>query len=341
MNKKVKFLMFAGLLVLLMACSSQGSALGGGTSADEQITIRFSFVNAPMSIKALAANKFAELAYEKTEGRVKVEVYPGAQLYDDDESIDAIVGGNLEMIAPSVTKMVRFDPRWQYVDMPFLFEDEEHVLKFFESDIARDLFQSEILENNHLMGMVFWQNGFKQFTSTNKPLRAPDDFKGMNFRVQAGSVLEATYQAIGAGTATLSLGETYAALQQGTVDGTENTFNNIDTQNYEEVQDYLTVSNHGRIDWAVFVNKPFWESMPSEVREQVEEALFEATDYMNAIAQEENDKSFQKIKEGGNIEIFQLTESQRQEFHQAFDAVYDEFESIITRELIEGIRGLK
>ncbi|MBU9712557.1 DctP family TRAP transporter solute-binding subunit [Evansella tamaricis] len=335
-------LSMAFLFSTLFACGGEGSTkMEGSDSKGDDILIRFSFVNAPMSIKALAAERFAELTHEKTGGRVKVEVYPGGQLYDDDESIDAVAAGNLEMIAPSVTKMVTFDPRWQYVDMPFLFEDEEHVLAFFDSEIAQDLLRSEILENNNMMGMGFWQNGFKQFTSTKIPLREPEDFQGLIFRVQAGSVLESTYRAIGAGTATLSFGETYAALQQGTVDGTENTFNNIETQNYEEVQDYLTISNHGRIDWAVFVNQPFWEGMPEDIRIQVEAALAEATEYMNSIAQEENNRSFHAIKESGNLEIIELTKEERQKFELAFQSVYEEFEMVITKEVIDGIRSLK
>ncbi|WP_280770756.1 DctP family TRAP transporter solute-binding subunit [Salipaludibacillus daqingensis] len=347
LNKLLKFSFFTMILSGLIACGGEGSVGDGQEQTknqsvtEEEFTIRFSFVNAAMSVKGMAADKFADLVDEKTDGRVKVEVYPAAQLYNDDESFEAIVGGNLEMIAPAVTKLVTFDPRWQYVDLPFLFKDHDHVMTFFESELAEDLLNSEQIIRNNLEGKAFWQNGFKQFTTSDQPLRGPEDFEGLNFRVQAGSVLDSFYQKLGAGTATISLGESYAALQQGTVDGTENTFNNIDTLNYEEVQDYLTVSNHGRIDWAILVNKSFWDEMPTDVRDQVDEALEEATQFANKITQEENEKSFEKIKAAGNLEVIELTEEERAKLIDTLDPLYEEFESIITKDLIEGIRSLE
>src|SRR5699024_4453106 len=217
------------------------------------------------SVKGQAAERFAELVEEKTDGRAKVEVYPSSQLYGDNDELDALVSGNVHMIAPSVTKMVKLDPRWQYVDMPYLFEDQEHAHKFFESDVAQTLLNSDELASNDIMGLVFWENGFKHFMNDKKPLREPSDFEGLKFRAQAGKVLESQFEALGAGSATIAFGETYAALQQGTVDGTENTFNNIDTQKYQEVQKHMTVSEHGRLDYAIFVNKSFWDGMPADI----------------------------------------------------------------------------
>lgn len=347
--KKLASALLAGLMtVSLVACGGQQETKPkeqeGQEKAAEQkesIVIKFSHVTAPESVKGLAAQKFADLVAEKTDGQVKVEVYPSSQLYGDKDELDALVAGNVQMIAPSVTKMVKLDPRWQYVDMPFLFEDEQHVQKFFESDVAKSLLNSDPLVSNDIMGLAFWQNGFKNFTNSKKPLKTPEDFNGLKFRSQAGKVLEAQFKAVGAGSATIPFAETYAALQQGTVDGQENTFNNIDTQKYVEVQKYLTVSNHGRLDYAVFVNKPFWEGMPEDVRGKVEEALQEATKFANDMAKEENTKSFENIKASGKMEILELTEAERAELEKAFEPVYEEFTSVITPELIDGIKNLK
>ncbi|MEW9672714.1 DctP family TRAP transporter solute-binding subunit [Ammoniphilus sp. 3BR4] len=307
----------------------------------EEIVIKFSHVTAPESVKGKAAQKFADLVAEKTGGQVKVEVYPSSQLYGDKDELDALVAGNVHMIAPSVTKMVKLDPRWQYVDMPFLFQDREHAVKFFESDVAKSLLEGEALVSNDILGLVFWENGFKQFTNNKKPLAAPADFNGLKFRSQAGKVLEAQFKAVGAGSATIPFGETYAALQQGTVDGQENTFDNMNTQKYQEVQKYMTVSNHGRLDYAIFVNKPFWEGMPEDVRAKVEEALKEATAYELELAEKQNQSAYEELKASGKLEVTELTEEQRAELEKAFAKVYEEFSATITPELIDGIKNLK
>ncbi|MEX2414542.1 MAG: DctP family TRAP transporter solute-binding subunit [Paenibacillaceae bacterium] len=308
---------------------------------EKPIIIKFSHVTAPGSVKGKAADKFAELVAEKTEGRVKVEVFPSSQLYGDADELDALISGNVQMIAPSVTKMVKLDPRWQFVDMPYLFQDEDHARKFFNSDLGKNLLAGDKLVANDILGLVFWENGFKHLMNNKKPLQSVADFKGMKFRVQAGKVLEGQFKALGAGSATIAFGETYAALQQGTVDGTENTFNNMDTQKYQEVQKYLTVSEHGRLDYGVFVNQTFWKGMPADIRAKVEEALKEATELEWQLAHDENMASFENMKNAGKVQINVLTKEQRAELEEAFKDVYSEFTSLITPELIDGIRQLK
>ncbi|MEK4023806.1 DctP family TRAP transporter solute-binding subunit [Sporosarcina sp. FSL W7-1283] len=332
--------------IVAAACSSdkESSSSGDGekaSSSDKPIIIKFSHVTAIDSVKGKAADRFAELVAEKTDGKAKVEVYPSSQLYGDADELDALVSGNVHMIAPSVTKMVKLDPRWQYVDMPFLFEDQDHARKFFESDVAQTILNSDQLANNDIMGLEFWENGFKHFSDNKHPLKTPADFKGLKFRAQAGKVLESQFNALNAGSATISFGETYAALQQGTVDGQENTFNNFDTQKYQEVQKYLTTSEHGRLDYAIFVNKSFWEGMPEDIRTQVEEALKEATELEWQLAADENEASFENIKNSGKVEVTELTPEERQKFVDALQPVYDEFSDDITPELLEGIRSLK
>lgn len=337
--KKILLISIISLLAIIAAACSGGSE--GSKAGDEPIIIKFSHVTSIDSVKGKAAERFKELVEEKTDGKVKVEVYPSSQLYGDNDELDALVSGNVHMIAPSVTKMVKLDPRWQYVDMPFLFADQAHAQKFFESDVAKTLLNSDKLANNDIMGLTFWENGFKHFTNNKNPLQTPEDFKGLKFRAQAGKVLEAQFKALDAGSATISFGETYAALQQGTVDGQENTYNNIDTQKYQEVQKYMTLSEHGRLDYAIFVNKPFWDKMPEDIRTQVEEALKEATELEWKLAAEENAASLDNIKNSGKVEVLELTAAERAELEAALQPVYDEFGDTITAELIDGIRSLK
>ncbi len=348
MKKWILMSLMAVLVLALAACggdkkepASAPAAEGdGGYTKEKPLVIKFSHVTSIDSVKGKASVAFAKLVDEKTEGKVKVEVYPSSQLYGDNDELDALVSGNVHMIAPSVTKMVKIDPRWQYVDMPYLFEDEEHARKFFESDVAKTILESDQLAANDIKGLVFWENGFKHFSNNKHPLVNVEDFKGLKFRAQAGKVLEAQFKALHAGSATISFGETYAALQQGTVDGQENTFNNFDTQKYQEVQKYFSVSEHGRLDYAIFVNKPFWEKIPADLLKAVEDSLAEATTLAWELAAEENAKSYENIKNSG-IEVIELTAAQKDAIKAELEPVYEEFGKAITEELINGIRDLK
>lgn len=348
MKKWLLMSLMAVLVLALAACggdkketASAPAAEGdGGYTKDKPLVIKFSHVTSIDSVKGKAADAFAKLVGEKTDGKVKVEVYPSSQLYGDNDELDALVSGNVHMIAPSVTKMVKIDPRWQYVDMPYLFENEEHVRKFFDSDVAKTILESNQLAANDIKGLVFWENGFKHFSNNKHPLVNVEDFKGLKFRAQAGKVLEAQFKALKAGSATISFGETYAALQQGTVDGQENTFNNFDTQKYQEVQKYFSVSEHGRLDYAIFVNKPFWDKIPSDLLKAVEDSLDEATTLAWDLAAEENAKSYENIKNSG-IEVVELTAAQKDAIKAELEPVYEEFGKAITEELINGIRDLK
>ncbi|HWJ03801.1 MAG TPA: DctP family TRAP transporter solute-binding subunit [Verrucomicrobiae bacterium] len=322
------------LVVVLTAvgCSNQTAT----DKKDSPVVIKFSHVVTPDAPKGAAAIKFKELAEKYSNGKVKVEVYPSSQLYGDKEELEAVQSGNVQIIAPDIQKLVGLNPQFQYVALPFLFPNNEAVYKFWESDENKKLMNS--LDKFNLKGLAMWPNGFSQFTNNKRPLLAPADLKGMKFRTQAGKVLESYFKALGAGTATIAFGETYAALQQGTVDGQQNTYNNIDTQKYQEVQKYLTVSNHGRIDYMVIVNKPFWDKLDPEVRKAVEQAMNEATQYEVKQSEELDKKSFENLKKGGKMQITELTPAQLEVFQKAMEPVYTEFESVIGKDLIAAAR---
>lgn len=329
--------MSTSLLLAAVGCGG-GQEAAPKEGAEEKIVLKFSHVTTAESPKGQAADKFKELVEQKTNGRVEVQVFPSSSLYGDKEEMEALQANNVQMIAPSMTKLVGFEPAFQIVDMPFLFANDEAVEKFWDSEWGQKMYAK--VEPQGIRGLAFWPAGFKNFTNNKRPLTTPEDFKGLKFRTQAGKVLEAQFHALGAGAATIPFGETYTALQQGTVDGQENTFNNIDTQKYAEVQKYLTTSKHGRLDYVVLTNEQFWSGLPDDVRGAVEEALAEATQFERQIAKELDQKSFENLKAAG-VQVTDLTEEQRQAFIKAFQPVYDEFTPVIGQEFIDAARNMK
>src|SRR5665648_226315 len=334
-KKRIAVLLGITLAISLTAvgCGSKPST----ATADAPIIVKFSHVTTAETPKGKAANKFKELLEQKTDGRMKVEVYPSSQLYGDKEELEQAQAGNVQIIAPSITKLVGLNPKVQYVDLPFLFPNNEAVYKFWASDANKDLMNS--FDKFSLKGLAMWPNGFKQFSNNRNPLLTPENFKGLKFRTQAGKVLEAQFKALGAGSATIPFGETYAALQQGTVDGQENTYNNIDTQKYEEVQKYLSVTNHGRIDYIVLINDTFFNGLAPDLQKALLESMDEATKFEITQAELLDKESLDNLKKGGKMQITELSPAQLGNFQKLMDPIYTEFESVISKDIIDAAKN--
>ncbi|WP_416358824.1 DctP family TRAP transporter solute-binding subunit [Desulforamulus putei] len=276
---------------------------------------------------------------QKSGGKMEVQVFPSSQLCGDKKELEALQANNVQFIAPSVTKLVGFVPAFQLVDMPFLFSSDQAAYNFYDGPAGQKLMKS--LEPKGMLGMAWWPNGAKHFTNSKRPLKTPADFKGLKFRTQSGGLLDAQFRALGAGSQTLAFAEVYQALQNGTVDGQENTFNNIDTQKYVEVQKYLTVSGHGRLDYVVLTNTKFWNSLTPEQQQIINDAMKEATAFERKLAEELNAKSFERIKASGKVEIYELTETDRAAFIKALEPVYAEYTDKIGKEYVEAARASK
>jgi C4-dicarboxylate-binding protein DctP len=316
------------LAVLLLAFSPLGFAA-------DQIIIKFSHVVAPSTPKGKAALKFKELAESRTKGQVKVEVYPNSQLYKDREELEALQLGAVQMLAPSLSKFGTLGIRdFEVFDLPYIFPNKESLYRVMDGDIGKKLLAK--LEAKDIIGLAYWDNGFKQM-SANKPLRAVEDFKGLKLRIQSSKVLEAQMKALGANPQVMAFSEVYTALQQGVVDGTENPVSNLYTQKMHEVQKHLTLSDHGYLGYAVIVNRKFWEGLSKDLRATLEQAMQEATEYERVIAQQENDDALAKVKAAGTTEIYVLQLKDRLFWHKALLPVHKEFESIIGKELIYAI----
>ncbi len=307
----------------------------GTLFAADQIVIKFSHVVAPNTPKGKAADKFKELAEARTQGKVKVEVYPNSQLYKDREELEALQLGAVQMLAPSLSKFGPLGVReFELYDLPYIFPDKATLYRVTDGDIGRQLFAK--LGPKAILGLAYWDNGFKQM-SANKPLRTPADFKGLKLRIQSSKVLEAQMKALGANPQVMAFSEVYSALQQGVVDGTENPVSNLYTQKMHEVQKHLTISDHGYLGYAVIVNKKFWEGLPQDIRAALEQAMKETTEYERDIAQKENDEALEKVRAAGTTQILALGAKEREAWRKALTPVHKEFEGIVGKDNIEAV----
>ena len=307
----------------------------GPAFAQSPIVIKFSHVVTENTPKGKGALKFKELAEGRTNGRVKVEVYPNSTLYKDGEEMNALQLGSVQMLAPSVSKFGPLGVReYEAFDLPFMFDGYEDLHKVTEGPVGKALFDK--LVSKGIVGLAYWDNGFKEMTA-NKPLKRVADFRGLKMRIQSSKVLDSQFRALGAVPQVMAFSEVYQALQTGVVDGTENTPSNIYTQKMHEVQKYLTVSDHGYIGYAVIANKTFWDGLPPDIRKTLEGAMADATTYANEIAKKENDEALEMIRKSGRTQILTLTPEEKREWKKALLAVHRESEARVGKDTIEAI----
>ncbi len=243
-------------------------AFGSAAIAQQPIVLKFSHVVAVDTPKGKGAERFKQLAEERTKGRVKVEVYPNSSLFKDGEEMEALQLGSVQMLAPSLAKFGPLGVReFEVFDLPFMFDDYADLHKVTDGPVGAGLMKK--LEPKGIIGLAYWDNGLKVM-SANKALRMPEDMKGLKMRIQSSKVLSDQMKAVGALPQVMAFSEVYQAMQTGVVDGSENTPSNMLTQKHHEVQKYVALTNHGYIGYAVIVNKKFWDGLPADVRTALE-----------------------------------------------------------------------
>lgn len=320
------------MIIRNLSVAMAALVLSAPTVLAQETVIKFSHVVAENTPKGQAANKFKELVEQKLPGKVRVEVFPNSQLFDDDKVMEAMLLGDVQLAAPSLSKFESYTKKLQLFDLPFLFDDIEAVDRFQKGPVGKQLLAS--MESKGIMGLCYIHNGMKQISAHN-PLRLPEDAKGKKFRVQQSDVLLAQFDALGATAVKKPFSEVFTLLQTKAIDGQENTWSNIYSQKFFEVQEYITESNHGLLDYMVVTSEDFWNGLGKDVKPVLEASIQEACDYGNKIANELNDTDKQKIIASKRSEIIELTPDQRAKWVEVMKPVWSKFEKEVGKENID------
>ena len=319
----IKLAATACAALMLASCSEKAD--------DGPILIKFPHVTAPATPKGKAADRFRQIVEERLACRVVVEVYPSGQLMSDDDSLDALAFGEVQMIAISLSKLDRLTHKFQVFDLPFLFPDLQTVERFQASDSGMSLLDS--MAEKGLLGLSFWHNGMKQFGGP-VPMRLPAAAEGLKFRVMESDVLQAQVLQIGGNPQKMAFGEVYQALQTGAVDAQENTWSNIYSSKFYEVQDYLMETNHGYIGYLVAVNPSFWNSLPEDIRTELNAIVQEVSAWANDQSASINQDGKKQIIESGRSEVLTLTVDELAEWETVMRPVWEQFEGNIGKDFI-------
>lgn len=317
---------------LIMAAAAAAIAAMPASAMAAPMVLKFSHVVAEKTPKGQAALKFKELAEKYLPGKVKVEVYPNSSLFGDKQEMDAIALGDVQFIATSMSKFGKYTKKLQVFDLPFMFKDMKAVARFENGKVGQALLHS--MENRNYLGLTYWHNGLAQM-SANKPLLMPSDAKGLKFRIQQSDIIQATFETVGANAQKLAFSEVYQALQVGTVNAQENTWSNIYSKKFYEVQKHFTESNGRVIDYMVLVNAKWWKGLPADIRAGLTKAMNEATEANNQIADKLNEDAKKKIVASGVTTIHELTPAQHAAWVKAMHPVWKKFEKQIGKDIID------
>jgi len=316
----------------LTAAVTMAALFVAGTVSAAPITIKFSHVVAENTPKGQMANKFKDLVDERLNGKVKVEVYPNSQLFGDNKVLEAMLLGDVQMAAPSLSKFKRYTKKLQIFDLPFLFNDIDAVDRFQKSDSGQKLLAS--VKKKGLVGLGYIHNGMKQLSSS-KALKVPADAKHLKFRIMSSDVLAAQFEAVKATPLKKPFSEVFTLLQTKAIDGQENTWSNIYSKKFFEVQPYITESNHGVLDYMVVTSQEFWSELPADIKKEVKAALDEAIAFGNQVALQKAIDDKQKIIDSKRSEVVDLSSEQRAQWVAVMKPVWKKFEGQIGSDLID------
>lgn len=327
----------AAALTLTLAIAGCGGARSSGEGGDDNFTIKFSHVVTPETPKGQAAERFKEIVEENCGDQLTVEIYPNSELYGDEDELQALQSGAVQMLAPATAKFTTIAPQLQVLDLPFLFDSVEDIPEVVspDSEVGKAIYENEDLAEKNIQVLGLWDNGLKQLSSNTKMAR-PEDLKGQRFRIQPSDVLQAQFSEWGAQSTAMAFAEVYNGLQQGVIDGQENPYSNIESQNMHTVQKHITESNHGYVGYVLTINTEFFDQLGSELQECVTSAADESSAYNREIAAELNAEAKATIEEEGSTEITELTPQQRQVFEDVVvPKVWNQFSDVIGQDLVD------
>ncbi|MFB5269244.1 TRAP transporter substrate-binding protein [Paenibacillus enshidis] len=298
-----------GLLCVLLAgvvtftgCSA-GGAENPGTGNEEQgsgSTYNFRLAEThPADYPTTKGDmKFAELVKEKSGGRITIDVFPSAQLGEEKSAIEQVQLGAIEFTRVSTGPMAEFNKDFGVFSLPYIFNDDDHVWKFLQSDGGTKLLDS--LESSGLKGLTYYSSGSRSFYST-KPLTKLEDLKGMKIRVIENKLNIEIMKALGANATPMAYGEVYSALQTGIIDAAENNYPSYYSSKHFEIAKNYILDSHQRVPEVLLVSKQVWDTLSPEDQAVVKEAAVESTAFQREEWAKYEKESEEQVRAGGAV----------------------------------------
>ncbi|SOC12549.1 C4-dicarboxylate-binding protein DctP [Ureibacillus xyleni] len=329
------FIFFLPVIILASCQSTEYPIDHEQLGKDERIVIRFSHVVGEDTPKGMAARKFAELVKERSNGLIEVQVFSNGTLYKDGEEMNALSRGDIQMIAPAISKLTEIVPEISVFDLPFAFYTLDEVHEYVQSETGKKL--TDKLKNHNLLVTGLWDSGFKQISNSIRPIEHYSDLEGLRMRIMPSDILAKQFTTLNAESKRIDFNTVFNQLQKGNVDGQENTLTNITSKNLYSLQNYLTISNHGYLGYFLLFNYEFWNSLSSDVQQLLTETLQEVQQWEWQHTKKMDQEKLQDIKRCECIQLHYLSEEDKLEWEEKLEPVYDYYREHYSDRYIEAL----
>ncbi|ALM52703.1 TRAP transporter substrate-binding protein [Halomonas huangheensis] len=316
-----------------LATAIAAASLGIGQVQAADYNFSFAHVLIEDTSNGQAALAFKKEVEEKSDGRISINVLPAAQVGGDVEIIEQIQMGLVDIGIPPTATLGNFEPRMQLLDLPFLISSYEDVEAVLDGDVGREILDT--LEDDNMHAFNFWGAGFRHMTNNVRAIETPEDLEAIRMRTMQAPIIISTYENYGANATAMAFTEVYNGLQQGVVEGQENPLANIYTMRFQEVQDYLSLTNHAYHAYAAVMNKGAWESLPEDLQQVMQEAFENGRDTARRLTLEDEKAILEDIED--EIAINAITPENREAFIAASMPVHKEYAEIVTPDLLNKV----
>lgn len=318
------------LFIFLVACTGD-SGNDKEVHSEEVKVMKFASINTSDRSITLAMKKFAEQVEKETNGQIKVEVFPDSQLGGERDNFEGLQLGSLQASIISTAVSSSFSPNLSILDLPFLFKDNQTAYKVLDGEIGKNLLDE--LSEHGVIGINFWENGYRHLTNNVREVRTPDDLKGLKIRTMESPIHLDVWTVLGVQPTPMAFPELFTSLQQGTVDGQENPYVVTATNKFYEVQDYLTVTQHVYGANIFLISDKFWKTLTDKEKEIIMKAGEEAKNYQREAERQQASEFLALLKENG-MKITELTESEQQQFKDKVQPIYEKYSKELGEELV-------
>lgn len=329
-----KYLALLMVLILIIVSGCSNTAKGNGNEAE--YVLRLGHLQTETHPYHKGALKFKELVEKNSDGRIRIDIFPSSQLGNGRDQIEGAQIGSIHFHIGSVAPVTNFAPKFNVLNLPYLFESREHAFKVLDGDIGKEI--ASDLENRGLINLGYMENGWRHMTNNKKPIKTSADAANMKLRVQESPPYISFIKALGSTPVPIPFGELYTALEQHVVDGQENPLAQIYLNKFNEVQKYLSLTAHN-YDAAVFImSKTTFDTLPEDLQKVVKDSAKEAITYERQSALEDEKKLLEDLKKT-DIQIEENPD--RESFRKAVEPVYEEFEDSLGKDLFDRIESLR
>ena len=314
------------LSLSVLAITAAAFCFATTASAADEIKAKFGTSLPDSHPQTLGARKFAELVDQKSKGRIKITVYSGAQLGSDQQMQAALRGGTQEFTAPSTATLANLVKEFGVFGLPFAFANEKQADAVFDGPFGQSMLAK--LTDKDLIGLAFWENGFRHFTNSKHPIVKAEDLSGLKVRTMQNNLYIDLFSGLGSNAIPMPVNELYTALETKAVDAQENPFTVVQAQKFYDVQKYLSTTGHAYDAQVLIASKKFWDKLSAADQALMKDAAREATLYQRQISRELNSKARAELTKAG-MQINDVSDVERQRMREKLQPVIAKYQTVV------------